>query len=305
MDNTTSIFYLSEATLKPKRLVGISVAILPGVTAILGASGAGKTSLLNLLAGYEEPTSGSIERPAKIFWAPQDGGLWPGMSVREHLSVMTRDETAIKESLEAFELGECARQVPATLSRGQQARLTVARALLADATALVMDEPLAHIDTNRRSAFWSAIRQSITQRDQSLVFATHEPELALSEAEHVVCLKSGKCCFSGNVTDLYWNATSAGDAAFLGPANWVTDEVRTQWFADEVRAVPHCLRPEQLQVNQVAHENAAITVKAVSFRGSHEELQLQHLSSAECRTFWHRPKSAELKSGAAVTLFLR
>lgn len=305
MADTSTVFNLSNVTLAPERLDNISISIRAGVTAVLGASGAGKTSLLNLLAAFEEPGTGSIERPPKLFWAPQDGGLWPGMTVREHLSAMTRDNQAIEELLDAFELGNCVKQTPATLSRGQQARLTVARALLADATALVMDEPLAHVDTNRRSAFWKAIRHSMASRNQSLVFATHEPELVLGEAEHVVCIESGRSCFDGSVADLYWNAGSASDAAFLGPVNWVTEDIRMGWFAKERSEVPKCLRPEQLQVDQSADADALITVTSANFRGSHEELILRHDESGEYRTFWHRPISNHLNPGMPVSLSLR
>ncbi|MDA0814518.1 MAG: ATP-binding cassette domain-containing protein [Verrucomicrobia bacterium] len=303
-DQSASVFDLSHVCLAPKRLLDVTLSIRPGVTAVLGASGSGKTSLLNILAAFEKPSAGVVKSGARIFWAPQDGGLWPGMTVHEHLSAMTREKDAIARTLDAFELAAQATQVPATLSRGQQSRLTVARALLADCSALIMDEPLAHIDTNRRPPFWEAIRKSITARGQSLIFATHEPELVLGEAEHVICMSSGEVFTSGTVAELYWQAASPEHAAFLGPVNWVTREVQTAWFPQTNAAIPQCLRPEQLCVDAATSSPSPspITVYAARFRGSHEELILHHAGLDETKTFWHRPSNPVLRPGIPVTL---
>jgi iron(III) transport system ATP-binding protein len=301
-DQSASVFNLSHVCLAPKRLVDVTLAIRPGITAVLGASGAGKTSLLNVLAAFEKPSAGVVEGGARIFWAPQDGGLWPGMTVHEHLSAMTRSKDAIADILNAFELTEQASQVPATLSRGQQSRLTVARALLADCSALIMDEPLAHIDTNRRSPFWEAIRKSITACGQSLIFATHEPELVLGEAEHVICMRAGEVFTSGAVAELYWHAPSPEHAAFLGPVNWVTSTIQAAWFLQATDTIPQCLRPEQLRVEAAGSSQSPVTVHAVRFRGSHEELMLHHAGLDEIKTFWHRPSKPVLKPGIQVTL---
>lgn len=299
---------MSHVALAPGRLDAVSAAIETGVTAVLGASGSGKTSLLNLLAAFEEPSSGSIRRPDSLFWAPQDGGLWPGLTVREHLLAMTRDGEAIAAMLDALALDACAARAPEALSRGEQARLTVARALLSGASALVMDEPLAHIDSTRRSPFWKVIRESIAARGQSLVFATHEPELVLGEASQVLCVDSGRVVFHGCVKELYWHPGSPQLAGFLGPANWITDEDRTLWFPDAPAIMPRSLRPEQLLVeiaDPSTAENPETVVTAVHFRGSHEEIELHHRPSGRSATFWHRPAAPALAQGTAVRLHVR
>src|ERR1043166_6290778 len=77
------------------RLRDVTLEIRPGVTAVIGQSGAGKTSLLNLLVGFEKPDRGSIspihrfaDSPIPVFWTPQDDGLWPHLSVSEHLETV-------------------------------------------------------------------------------------------------------------------------------------------------------------------------------------------------------------------------
>jgi len=77
------------------RLRDVTLTIEPGVTAVLGQSGAGKTSLLNLLVGFEPVDDGQIatgftrgEHALPLFWAPQDGGLWPHLTARQHLEAV-------------------------------------------------------------------------------------------------------------------------------------------------------------------------------------------------------------------------
>ena len=124
------------------RLSGVSLSLSTGVTGIMGASGAGKTSLLNLLAGYEQPDSGKVLHDLSVAWVPSGFGLWPGCRVHEHVA----DEGLI----ETLGLGRFRDAFPHTLSLGQQARLSVARALASSAQLLIMDEPLAHVDPQHR-----------------------------------------------------------------------------------------------------------------------------------------------------------
>ena len=159
------------------RLIDVTVGVPRGVTAVLGHSGAGKTSLLNLLVGFERPDAGTLTaaldweghtRP--LFWAPQDDGLWPHLSARDHLAAMgTGQADAL---LAEFDLTGRAGALPPTLSQGERTRLAVARALAADAAVLVMDEPLAHVDPARLGKYWEAIRRRMEASGSSLVFST-------------------------------------------------------------------------------------------------------------------------------------
>src|SRR5262245_25110102 len=111
-----------------------------GTTAVLGWSGAGKTSLLNLLAGFEQPDRGSVRGPDSMAWVPQNDGLWPHCTAREHLLECGATREEADRWLAAFELGALAEVRPPTLSRGEQSRLAIARALAMKARAFVMDE---------------------------------------------------------------------------------------------------------------------------------------------------------------------
>lgn len=99
-----ALWTLDRISLGAARLREVSVEIPRGLTAVVGWSGAGKTSLLNVLVGFERPDRGVIAAPGGVAWAPQDGGLWPHCTAREHLEIAGAPAEAAAELLEAFDL---------------------------------------------------------------------------------------------------------------------------------------------------------------------------------------------------------
>lgn len=314
------------------RLDRVSVEIPRGVTAVLGPSGAGKTSLLNLLVEFQKPSSGQLQAfpsPASrfveangsseirtrlpIYWSPPSHGLWPHLTVREHLTSVVADgpntAEAVDTLLAALDLKPVAAARPGSLSMGEQSRLSVARALASGAQVLVMDEPLAHVDPARVGNYWAAIRKHCLQHDTSLVFATHSPDDVVREASFVVCLTQGRLSYSGSVRDLYEHPRSAELAVMLGPCNWLTAEERSRWLPDvcPTQSAPPstdsaecCIRPERLSI-EAATDGSAI-VETVRFAGSSEEVELSRLGDGARRSFLHRPPAARLRTGDRVML---
>ena len=88
MRDDKPLWTLSQVFLGPARLESISLSIEPGVTVVLGWSGAGKTSLLNVLVGFEKPERGILDGPKSLYWSPQNHGLWPHCTAREHLELV-------------------------------------------------------------------------------------------------------------------------------------------------------------------------------------------------------------------------
>ena len=128
------------------RLDVASLEIQMGTTAVLGISGAGKTTLLNLLCGFARPDGGRLEDrlPREngrlpLFWVPQNDGLWPHCSVREHIEQVLDTAPAVTgrngrpalrnsdDWLAAFDLSDHARKPPEQLSHGERNRLAIAR----------------------------------------------------------------------------------------------------------------------------------------------------------------------------------
>ncbi|HEY2083706.1 MAG TPA: ATP-binding cassette domain-containing protein [Verrucomicrobiae bacterium] len=287
-----------------RRLLDVTLSIEAGVTAVLGHSGAGKTSLLNLLVGFEKPDEGNLAAEfnrgphrVPLFWVPADGGLWPHLTVAEHIAAI--DESSVGRWLEEFDLTDRRESRPDTLSAGEQARLSVARALAADAAVLVMDEPLVHVDPSRAGKYWQVIRRHVGERGASLVFATHSPRSVLAEARRVICLREGRVQYNGEVEELYWRAASPELAGCLGEANWMEPDAARLWLHREEPG-PRCFRPEQILAQP--DEQSPFVVESSRFEGSVAELELRHEPTGTVRKFFHRPSANHLARGTRILL---
>lgn len=296
------LWTLDHVSLAPARLRDLSLVLRPGVTAVIGWSGAGKTSLLNVLVGFEKAESGSARGTASVAWVPQDGGLWPHCTAREHLAIARPGGDGLDALLAAFDLTARAEARPHELSQGEQARLSVARALAAKVEVLVMDEPLAHVDPARAGNYWRVIREHLAATGASLVFSTHLPEIALGEAERVVCLSKGRVVHDGPVRELYDAPPTAELMTFLGPGNWLTPDEAALWFGAEIQH-PRCFRPEQIEMERAA--GGEVVVCDARFRGTVEEAELRHPRAAAPRTFFHRPAVARVRAGERVAIRVR
>ncbi len=278
----------------------MTVQLHTGCTAVIGYSGAGKTSLLNLLVGFEKPDAGTLAKPAgRIFWTPQNGGLWPHLTVREHFLIVRPGHPPPDGLLADFDLAHKLASRPDELSEGEQSRLSVARALWTNAPVLVMDEPLVHVDPARADVCWQAIRRHLTATNTSLVFSTHSPETVLGEAGRALCLKAGRLLYDGKVTDLYDQPPTAELAGFLGPTNWFEPDEARLWL-DRDGFAPRSWRPEQIAIAPA--DRTVFTVLAARFRGSVAEVDLRHELSGQERRFYHRPASNRLQPGASAAI---
>jgi iron(III) transport system ATP-binding protein len=335
---TNAIWQLQHITLKgdiANRLDDLTLTITSGVTAVVGHSGAGKTSLLNLLAGMEQPTGGSVRRlPAErtrtdvpcspdsqgpdsfslpLFWAPQDGGLWPHLTVIGHLTAvfepnslksgLSQQDSAdfLDNLLGQFDLNHRRDAFPGKLSKGEQSRLAVCRALAANPAVLIMDEPLAHVDPIRRPVYWELIRRHLQTAGASLVFSTHEPDVAVRESEFVICLQEGKIVHSGATQELYQHPPNKSAAEFLGPINWFDAAEESCWLSENHAAGNHvAVRPENLQLQ--VDENADIEILSFQFCGGYSESHLKHIPTSSEKTIVHRPPGSIHAAGQRVRI---
>ena len=287
------------------RLQDVSGAIQRGVTAIIGFSGAGKTSLLNLLINFERSNAGSINageaasERLEQFWVPQNDGLWPHCTVAEHLRQVDA-ETDPNILLQKFDLESLADRRPENLSRGERSRLAVARALASNAAVLIMDEPLSHVDPARELAYWQVVREHCRNNDTSLVFATHSPEQVLREAEHTICLKDGSIVYNGTVKQLYDQPESKELAEFLGACNWFDGDEWPVWFASSASQDAGCVRPERLLIQP--SEDGMLVVLSSTFAGSVCHVTVEHVETKRQRECVYRPAVSELNAGDHVWL---
>ncbi|HEX9048553.1 MAG TPA: hypothetical protein VF988_16105, partial [Verrucomicrobiae bacterium] len=200
---------------------------------------------------------------------------------------------------EAFDLTHRRDSRPDTLSAGEKARLSVARALAAEAAALVMDEPLVHVDPSRTGKYWQFIRRQVRERRMSLIFSTHSPRAVLAEAQRVICLREGRVQYDGDVESLYWRAASPELAACLGEANWIEPGEARLWLQRDESA-PRCFRPEQISVQ--SDSESPFVVESSRFQGAVAEVEVRHEPTGAVRSFFHRPSSNHLMRGTRILL---
>jgi len=286
------------------RLDRVTCAVPAGVTAVLGESGAGKSSLLSLLAGLEEPDSGTIRstlQPAgnslPLYWAPQGGGLWPHLSAVRHLTAVGKDDESADKLLSQFDLNHRRSALPGEMSQGEQARLAIARALAVSAQVLLFDEPLVHVDGEHKRRGWRLIRDQIQTTETHLVLTTHEPDIVLREAEFVICLRGGRFAWEGSVDELYHRPPTIEAGQFLGPLNWLEAEVRGRWLPE---SNSQSLRPERLEIIPESSDVAVATVEHSEFMGSHARTMLKHNQYDDLHTFVHRPFQPLTKDAPVV-----
>lgn len=207
---------------------------------LLGPSGCGKTTLLRMLAGFIDPTAGSIyfgER--EVTHTPpnkrntgmvfQSYALWPHMSVVENVGygLMIRKVSADqrrKKALDALSkvhMEHLANRRPNELSGGQQQRVALARAIVVEPDVLLLDEPLSNLDAKLRLEMRAEIRKICTTLGITTVYVTHDQKEALSIADRMAILEDGKVRQVGTPSEVYQHPNSQFVAEFIGETNFV------------------------------------------------------------------------------------
>ena len=177
--------------------------------ALIGPNGAGKSTLLSILAGALEPSSGSVEtgafdhRRPRVGWVPQKPAHYQRLSPRENLELFARLEglNAAPEVAQRFigllELPDDGR-LTEELSAGNQQRLNLAVALLAEPEVLLLDEPTASLDPRQRRLLWE-VAADVRGRQGAVVFATQNLEELERLATRVAVLVGGELVFDGSL----------------------------------------------------------------------------------------------------------
>jgi putrescine transport system ATP-binding protein len=226
--------------------------------AILGASGCGKTTLLRLMAGFEQPSSGSIlidgadmagvppyERPVNIMF--QSYALFPHMTVEQNVAYglkkdgvpRARIRERVAEMLELVRLSPLARRKPERLSGGEQQRVALARALVKRPKLLLLDEPLAALDKKLREHTQFELANLQYQLGITFIVVTHDQEEAMTLANRIAVMDGGRFQQVGTPSEVYEYPANRFVADFLGNINLLEAQVTA---ADGVRARLACER---------------------------------------------------------------
>jgi sn-glycerol 3-phosphate transport system ATP-binding protein len=225
-----------------RALDGVSIDVPAGRTlAIVGPSGAGKSTLLRAIAGLQPLRSGEVTLDGKnlngeppqarrIALVFQDDALFANMTVRGNLrfalrSRSPRGETAIAETAAALHVAPLLDRRPRELSGGERQRASMARALLSDPVALLMDEPLAHLDPSLRRSVRDEVLGVRERFPGPIVYVTHDHAEAMGAGDELAVLMDGRIEDRGEPQRLYDAPRTIGVARFLGdpPMNLIND----------------------------------------------------------------------------------
>ncbi|MFF9844266.1 ABC transporter ATP-binding protein [Streptomyces sp. NPDC020422] len=217
--------------------------------ALLGASGCGKTTTLRMIAGLEDPTTGTVflgdrdvtdlqpyKRPVNTVF--QSYALFPHMNIFENIAFGLRRrgiksvKPQVDEMIELVQLGEHAHKKPHQLSGGQQQRVAVARALINHPQVLLLDEPLGALDLKLRRQMQLELKRIQTEVGITFVHVTHDQEEAMTMADQVAVMNGGRVEQLGAPAELYENPRTTFVANFLGTSNLIEAEVLEAGGAD-------------------------------------------------------------------------
>jgi len=208
--------------------------------ALLGPSGCGKTTTLRMIAGLEEPTSGSIfvgttditdmkpyKRPVNTVF--QNYALFPHLSIYENIAFGLRRrgvsdaevKAQVEKVLNLVELPQLAERKPNQLSGGQQQRIAVARAIVNRPALLLLDEPLGALDLKLRRQMQIELKWIQTEIGITFVHVTHDQEEAMTMADTIAVMNKGRIEQMGAPDDLYDSPKTKFVANFLGQSNLI------------------------------------------------------------------------------------
>ncbi|MEM9430374.1 MAG: ABC transporter ATP-binding protein [Pseudomonadota bacterium] len=217
----------------------------------LGPSGCGKTTTMRMIAGLEEPSEGEVRmdgelmnevdaRDRDVAMVFQGYALYPNMSVYENIRFPLRmrgvpkpeQDGLVRRAADMTELSEYLDRKPSALSGGQRQRAALARAIVRQPQAFLMDEPLSNLDAKLRQAMRVQIKHIQRELKITTVYVTHDQIEAMTLADRIVIMQAGQIQQIGTPDEIYSDPSNTFVAGFIGapPMNLIAGEVREGTF---------------------------------------------------------------------------
>ena len=297
---------------------GVSIEIRDGeFFSMLGPSGSGKTTCLRLIAGFEQPSSGSIrihgqeaagvppyQRDVNTVF--QDYALFPHMNVRDNVAYGLKVKGVARqaryqradEALAMVALEGYAARKPAQLSGGQRQRVALARALVNRPRVLLLDEPLGALDLKLREQMQGELKKLQRQLGITFIFVTHDQTEALSMSDRVAVFNKGRIEQIDSPRDLYLKPQTAFVAEFVGTSNVIRGDLALQLSG---QAQAFSIRPEHIRFSDgpvaVDEVQVACQLHDIQYQGSATRFELrldngQALSVSRANDQWQEAPPA-------------
>lgn len=287
------------------------------VTAILGPSGQGKTTLLRLIAGFEQPDAGQILIDSNVVsdsrscvaaekrgvgYVPQDGALFPHLSVEKNIAFgisagkfrrSRRDQARrVAELVKLVGLEGLGERRPGEISGGQRQRVALARALAPDPRLVLLDEPFSALDASMRHDISQEVIAILRRAGTTTIMVTHDQQEAMSIADHVAVLLDGRVAQQGSPSEIYESPACARVARFIGDANLlsalahdgvVEHALGTDSWSGPSGPATVLLRPEHMILNPADGSGRIGVIEGRSYFG-HDGTLVVRLANGEMVT---------------------
>ena len=276
-----------------KAVDDVTISVAEGeFFSMLGPSGSGKTTCLRLIAGFEQPTSGSI----KIFGqeaagAPpyerevntvfQDYALFPHMNVLDNVAYglvvkgVAKSESIARaeQALAQVALAEYGQRKPSELSGGQRQRVALARALVNKPRVLLLDEPLGALDLKLREQMQLELKTLHKQLGITFIYVTHDQGEALSMSDRVAVFNKGRIEQVDSPRNLYMQPKTSFVADFVGTSNIIGGDLAQQITG---KNQPFSIRPEHISIkfNQINVMKIVGEVVDIQYHGASSKIEV-------------------------------